>query len=91
MSMTNINIRMDSELKNQFNAFCEDMGMSMTTAFTIFAKKTVREYRIPFEIGSENPNEDTLKAFQETDEILKNSDQYKGYTDVHSMFEELLS
>ena len=82
---------MDSELKNQFNAFCEDMGMSMTTAFTIFAKKTVREYRIPFEIGSENPNEDTLKAFQETDEILKNSDRYKGYTDVHSMFEELLS
>ena len=91
MSMTNVNIRMDSDLKNQFSAFCDEMGMSMTTAFTIFAKKTVREYRIPFEIGGENPNQDTLKAFQESDEILKNPDLYKGYTNVHSMFEELLS
>lgn len=44
MAQTNINIRMDAELKKQFEAFCSDMGMSMTTAFTIFAKKAVREY-----------------------------------------------
>ena len=51
MASTNVNIRMDSELKQQFEAFCSDMGMTMTTAFNVFAKKTVREYRIPFEIG----------------------------------------
>ena len=38
MATSNINIRMDSELKRQFEAFCSDMGMSMTTAFNIFAK-----------------------------------------------------
>ena len=32
MAQTNINIRMDADLKKQFEAFCEDMGMSMTTA-----------------------------------------------------------
>ena len=48
MASTNINIRMDSDLKKQFEAFCADMGMTMTTAFNIFAKKAVREYRIPF-------------------------------------------
>ena len=53
---TTVNIRMDSDLKRQFEAFCSDMGMSMTTAFNIFAKKAVREYRIPFEVGGENPN-----------------------------------
>ena len=35
MANTNINIRMDSELKKQFEAFCADIGMSMTTAFTV--------------------------------------------------------
>ena len=53
MSQTNVNIRMDSELKKQFEAFCSDVGMSMTTAFCVFAKKTVRERRIPFEITAD--------------------------------------
>ena len=48
MAQTNINIRMDAELKRQFEAFCADVGMSMTTAFTVFAKKAVRDNRIPF-------------------------------------------
>ena len=54
MSQTNINIRMDSDLKKQFEAFCSDIGMSMTTAFCVFAKKAVRERRIPFEITADN-------------------------------------
>ena len=55
MANVNINIRMDSQLKKDFEAFCNDMGLSMTTAFTIFAKKAVREYRIPFIVGVEPP------------------------------------
>lgn len=51
MANTNINIRMDADLKRQFEAFCADMGMTMTTAFNVFARKAVREYRIPFEIN----------------------------------------
>ena len=39
MSQTIVNIRMDSELKKQFEAFYSDVGMDMTTAFCIFAKK----------------------------------------------------
>ena len=61
---TSVTIRMDSELKKQFELFCADMGMTMTVAFTIFAKKVVREYRIPFEIGAEKPNEATLAAME---------------------------
>ena len=57
MASTNINIRMDTDLKMQFEAFCSDMGMTMTTAFNVFAKKAVREYRIPFEISGEVPND----------------------------------
>lgn len=53
MAQTNINIRMDSTLKQQFSQFCEDVGMSMTTAFCLFAKATVRAQKIPFEIAAD--------------------------------------
>ena len=91
MAQTNVNIRMDSDLKKQFSTFCEDMGMSMTTAFNLFAKKTVREYRIPFEIGAEKPNAETIAAFREADEIIKNPDSVKGYTNIDEMIQDLLA
>ena len=53
MAQTNINIRMDKKLKEEFDKFCSDIGMSMTTAMCIFAKMAVREQRIPFEITAD--------------------------------------
>ena len=55
MAQTSINIRIDEELKEQFDKFCNDIGMSMTTAFCVFAKKAVKEQKIPFEISAEDP------------------------------------
>lgn len=90
MASTNINIRMDSELKTQFEAFCSDMGMTMTTAFNIFAKKAVREYRIPFETGAEIPNAETKEAIKEVQMMKANPALSKTYTDVDTMMEDLL-
>ena len=47
-----------SELKRQFEQFCNDVGITMTAAFTLFAKKVVREQRIPFEISAEPPQKE---------------------------------
>ena len=91
MATTNINIRMDSDLKKQFEAFCSDMGMTMTTAVNIFAKKAVREYRIPFEIGAENPNTETIEAIKEVQRMKADPTLGKIYTDVDSMMEDLLA
>ncbi len=91
MGNVNINIRMEEKLKQQFEAFCTDVGMNMTTAFNIFARKTVREYRIPFEIGGAAPNSETIDAMQEVKEMKKNPNLGKIYTDVDQMMEELLA
>lgn len=91
MASTNINIRMDSDLKKQFEAFCSDMGMTMTTAFNIFAKKVVREYRIPFEIGAELPNAETREAIKEVQRMKDDPALGKTYTDVDAMMEDLLA
>lgn len=53
MAQAMINFRMDEELKKSMEQICQDMGMSMTTAFTIFAKKVTRERRIPFEVSAD--------------------------------------
>lgn len=49
----NVNFRMDAELKRSMEQVCSDMGLSMTTAFTIFAKTVSREKRIPFEVTAD--------------------------------------
>ena len=53
MAQTMVNFRMDSELKKNMEEVCSNMGMSMTTAFTIFAKTVTRENRIPFEVTAD--------------------------------------
>ena len=57
MPQTTLNIQIDSELKKQFDALCSDIGMNMSTAFIIFAKKAVRERRIPFELTANSETE----------------------------------
>ena len=90
MANANINIRIDSELKEQFERFCADMGMTMTTAINIFAKKAVREYRIPFEIGAELPNAETREAIREVQRMKADPGLGKTYTSADAMIEDLL-
>lgn len=53
MAQAMVNFRMDADLKKNMEQVCRDMGLSMTTAFTIFAKKVSREKRIPFEVSAD--------------------------------------
>ena len=47
----NVNFKLDSDVKKSMEQACSDLGLSMTAAFTIFAKKVGREKRIPFEVS----------------------------------------
>ena len=90
MAQTNISIRMDAELKRQFEEFCSDVGMSMTTAFTVFAKKAVRENKIPFQVDREVVNEGTREAMEEARRMTEDPSFGKSFTDVDEMMSELL-
>ncbi|MCL2045605.1 MAG: type II toxin-antitoxin system RelB/DinJ family antitoxin [Oscillospiraceae bacterium] len=56
MAQTTINVRMDEALKKQLELLCSELGMSISTAVTIFAKTAVRERGIPFELRVPPPN-----------------------------------
>lgn len=51
MSQTTVSIRMDDDLKRGFDQICNDLGMSMSTAVTMLAKKMTREQRLPFDVS----------------------------------------
>ena len=49
----NVNFKLDADVKKSMEQACSDMGLSMSAAFTIFAKKVGREKRIPFEVSAD--------------------------------------
>ena len=60
MSQSAFTIRLDSDLKTQFDSLCEEFGMSTNTAFNIYVRQVVRSRRIPFTI--EAPAKDDVMA-----------------------------
>ena len=72
MAQAMINFRMDEELKKNMEETCKDLGLSMTTAFTIFAKKMTREKRIPFDV-SIDPfySESNMRRIRESEEQIR--------------------
>lgn len=48
--MAQVCIRLDDQLKKDVEETCRDLGINLTTAFTLFAAKVARERRIPFDV-----------------------------------------
>ena len=69
MSQATINIRLDEELKNSFSELVDQLGLSMSAAFTLFVKTAVREQRIPFPLELHRYSAQTLKALEEAERI----------------------
>ena len=54
MAQTTFSIRMDSEVKEQFDEFCSQVGMNTTVAFNMFVRAVLREKRLPFDVTTES-------------------------------------
>ena len=85
---TNVTIRMDSDIKAQAEALFAELGMSMTTAFNVFVRQSLREGKIPFDISLNQPNRETIAAMLEAERIARDP-SVKGYTDMDALFAEL--
>lgn len=51
MAQTTLSVRMDDSLKKAFDSICNDLGLSMTTAVVMLARKMTREKRLPFGVS----------------------------------------
>ena len=73
MENINITLRVDKKLKEDAEELYSELGMSLTTAFNIFLRKSVREKGIPFDITLNVPNSTTIQAIEEGDKLANKS------------------
>ena len=71
--VVNVNFKLDEDVKKSMEQVCNELGLSMSAAFSIFARKVGREKRIPFEVSvdpfySEENMARLKKAIQDLDE-----------------------
>lgn len=83
---TNLNIRLDKELKEQADKLFKKLGLNMSSAINLFLTQSVKEQGIPFLITDKKPTKKLQKALQEADAIASGKKETKNYTN----FEELL-
>ena len=90
MSATTVNVtfRMDSDLKRQADSLFAELGMSLSTAFNIFVRQSLRDGGIPFDISLEKPNKETIAAMLEAERIARDPN-VKKYNSVKELFADL--
>lgn len=81
----NVNFRMDADLKKSMEQACSELGMTMTTAFTIFAKKVSREKRIPFDVSVDPFYSESNMRYLER--IAQDVAQGHAHFDEHELLE----
>lgn len=91
MATTNINVRVDSELKQAAEALFNDLGLNMSAAITMFLKSAVSHDGIPFEVKRQKPNAETRAALAEYEEMKNNPENYKRYSSFDALMDEVLT
>lgn len=80
MATTNLNIRIDKEIKNSVEKIFNELGLNMTTAINMFLRTTIREHGIPFELKIEIPNNNSINVIEEGKKMMNDpsSLRYSG-------------
>ena len=84
MATTNLNIRIDKDIKEQADRIFSELGLNMTTAINMFLRTTIRENGIPFALKLDVPNEVTAAAIEEGRRIASDS-SVKSYTNIEDL------
>lgn len=85
----NITIRIDNDLRKEAEELFNDFGLTISSAFIMFVKQAVREQRIPFEIKRLVPNETTIAAIKEAEDMEKGNIQCETFNSVEDLMEDL--
>ena len=86
MATTNLNVRIDTELKKQSEKIFNELGLNMSTALTVFLRQTVRSNGIPFEMRLNIPNDETLAAIED---VSLNRNMSRPFSSVKELLKDL--
>ena len=82
---TQINLRIDEDVKRSAEKVLDDIGLSMSAAITVFLKKVSREHRIPFEVSADPFYSESNMRYLE--QIKKDIDEGKAHFEEHDLIE----
>ena len=91
MATSNINVRVDTELKAQAESLFSDLGLNMSTAIVMFLKSAVRYDGLPFEVSRLTPNAETRAALTGYPDMKRDPASYKRYDSFDDAINEVLS
>lgn len=86
MKTVNVTFRVDEDVKKQADALFADLGMSLSTAFNIFLRQSLREQQLPFTVSRNTLNAVTLAALESAE---KGEDLHGPYDTVNELMEAL--
>ena len=86
MKTVNVTFRVDDELKSQADSLFSELGMSLSTAFNIFLRQSVREQQLPFSVTKNIPNAVTVAAMEAAE---RDEDMYGPFDSVSALMETL--
>lgn len=69
MALTDVSIKIDETIKDKFEDFCEELGLSMSVAINLFMRTVVREQKIPFELSLKPSDLEDSKIFGPYDTV----------------------
>ena len=70
---TNLNVRVDANDKKNFEKFCDNVGMNVSTAINMFIKAVLREQKLPFEVCSKTFDDVVSEKLQEAELEMNNT------------------
>lgn len=86
MSTVNVTFRMDENLKKQADSLFGELGMSLSTAFNIFVRQSVREQGLPFAVSRHTPNAATIASIEAAE---RGEDLHGPFESVDELMEAL--
>lgn len=89
MAKISTSISLDAEVKDVAIPILYELGLDLSTAVGLFLRQTIRERRIPFEVSLNVPNNVTIAAMQEAEEMRRNPDKYRRYASIDDLIREV--
>lgn len=89
MATTNLNIRIDRDVKEQAEELFNELGLNMTSAVNIFLRTSIREHGIPFELKLDISNDTTRATIEEGRRLMADpsAPKYSSMADLKAALE----
>ena len=89
--MANINVRIDPNVKRKAEQVFAKLGITPTSAISLFYNQVIRTNSIPFELKADMPNKETLSALDELGEMENNPDAHESFNSVDELMKDLVN